>query len=110
MARVDRENARAQADAGRSVRVRRQNLKSVAPEAVGDPEDLVVRRVGSTGEVHSRGEIGARGKEYRGARHGAQSRGVTPRPSSWARRSSPLSLLKSRACIPTCRAASTLVS
>src|SRR3990170_8047109 len=107
MARVDREDARAQADAGRGVRVRRQNLKPVAPEAVGDPDALVARGAGPTGEVHSRGEIGARGEEDRGARHGAQCRGATPRVASWARRSSPLSLLKRTACIPTCRAAST---
>jgi hypothetical protein len=80
--RIYRKDAGTETDAGRDVRIGREHLKSVAPQAVGDPDTFIARPVGSSREIYGRREIGTGREEDGGAWHRSQRRGATPSAAS----------------------------
>ena len=80
--RIHRKDAGAETDAGRDVRIGREHLKSVAPDAVSDPHAFIAGRIGPSREIHRRREIGAGREKDGGAWHDRQRRGATPSAAS----------------------------
>src|SRR2546430_3037533 len=68
MARIDRDDAHAEAEARGGRPVRGEDEERVATETVGDPDALVAERLGATGELHGSGEV-APGCQVGGAPH-----------------------------------------
>src|SRR2546430_7981465 len=77
MARIDRDDAHAEAEARGGRPVRREDEERVTTETVGDPDALVAERLGAPGELHGSGEV-APGSQVGGAPH-PPSRGLLHR-------------------------------